>query len=181
VDGNNLSKASYRDHLSAGVHYLPAGRLEEGLVEGISIAEHLVLTSDDTSFFIDWQTADIVAEREIDDYSIKGRPSSPAEDLSGGNQQRLLLAMIPDEVRLLLLEHPTRGLDVGSAAYVWRRLLDRRGDGTSIVFASADLDELLRYSDRIVVFFAGDVFAVRNAADTDGEELGYLIGGRERK
>lgn len=181
VDGKSLNAASYRDHISAGVHYLPAGRLEEGLVEGISIAEHLVLTSDDTSFFIDWDAAVEAAEREIDDYSIKGRPSSPAEALSGGNQQRLLLAMIPDEVRLLLLEHPTRGLDVGSAAYVWRRLLARRSDGTSIVFASADLDELLRYSDRIVVFFAGDVFAVRRAANTDGEELGYLIGGKERE
>ncbi len=180
VDGNILNNASYRDHLAAGVHYLPAGRLEEGLVEGISIAEHLVLTSDDTSLFIDWDAADEAAQQEIDDYSIKGRPSSPAEALSGGNQQRLLLAMIPDDVRLLLLEHPTRGLDVGSAAYVWQRLLERRSDGTSIVFASADLDEMLRYSDRIVVFFAGAVFAVRSAVDTDGEELGYLIGGKER-
>ncbi len=180
VDGNVLNKASYRDHLAAGVHYLPAGRLEEGLVEGISIAEHLVLTSDDTGFFVDWNSADEAAQREIDDYSIKGRPSSPAEALSGGNQQRLLLAMIPDDVRLLLLEHPTRGLDVGSAAYMWQRLLERRGDGTAIVFASADLDELLRYSDRIVVFFAGDVFAIRSTAETDGEELGYLIGGKER-
>jgi ABC-type uncharacterized transport system ATPase subunit len=181
VDGNSLNKASYRDHLAAGVHYLPAGRLEEGLVEGISIAEHLVLTSEDTSFFINWDAADEAARQEIDDYSIKGRPSSPAEALSGGNQQRLLLAMIPDEVRLLLLEHPTRGLDVGSAAYVWKRLLERRSDGTSIVFSSADLDELLRYSDRIVVFFAGDVFAMRNVGETGGEELGHLIGGKVRE
>lgn len=89
--------------------------------------------------------------------------------------------MIPDEVRLLLLEHPTRGLDVGSAAYVWQRLLERRSDGTSIVFSSADLDELLRYSDRIVVFFAGDVFAMRNVGETGGEELGHLIGGKVRE
>jgi len=180
VDGDSLNKASYRDHLAAGVHYLPAGRLEEGLVEGISIAEHLALTSGDTRFFIDWDGADKAAQQEIDDYSIKGDPTSSAEALSGGNQQRLLLAMIPEEVRLLLLEHPTRGLDVGSAVYVWERLLERRADGTAIVFASADLDELLRYSDRIVVFFDGDVFSVRDVADTDGEELGYLIGGKER-
>jgi simple sugar transport system ATP-binding protein len=88
--------------------------------------------------------------------------------------------MIPDVVRLLLLEHPTRGLDVESAAYVWTRLLARRNDGTSIVFASADLDELLRYSDRIIVFFGGEVFAVKDASELDGEDLGYLIGGKER-
>ena len=180
VDEKDLTGASYRDHLATGVHYLPAGRLEEGLVEGISIAEHLVLVSNDTSFFIDWKKAQQAAAGEIDEYSIKGRPDSNAETLSGGNQQRLLLAMIPEEVRLLLLEHPTRGLDVESAAYVWTRLLERRESGTSIMFASADLDELLRYSDRIVVFFGGDIFAVRDATETDGEELGYLIGGKER-
>ena len=150
------------------------------LVEGISISEHLVLSADDSSFFVDWKAADEAARQEISKYSIKGAPASPAEALSGGNQQRLLLAMIPDEVRLLLLEHPTRGLDVESAAYVWQRLLERRSVGTSIIFASADLDELLRYSDRIVVFFAGAVFAVRDTSETDGEELGYLIGGKER-
>ena len=162
------------------MHYLPAGRLEEGLIQGISIAEHLVLASEDESFFVDWKAADDDALSEIDDFSIKGTPESHAESLSGGNQQRLLLAMIPDIVKLLLLEHPTRGLDVESAAYVWTRLLSRRSEGTSIVFASADLDELLRYSDRIIVFFGGDVFAVNSASDLDGEELGYLIGGKER-
>lgn len=180
VDGVDVTRTSYRGRLAAGVHYLPAGRLEEGLVEGISITEHLVLASDDRSFFVDWAAADTAAAQEIDDYSIKGRPSSPAEALSGGNQQRLLLAMIPEDVRLLLLEHPTRGLDVESAAFVWKRLLERRADGTTILFASADLDELLSYSDRIVVFFGGSVFATRDTASTDGEELGYLIGGKER-
>ena len=180
LDDTDVTKTSYRSHLAAGVHYLPAGRLEEGLVAGISIAEHLLLTSEDSSFFIDRQAADDAARHEIEDYSIKGRPDSPAEALSGGNQQRLLLAMIPDDVRLLLLEHPTRGLDVESAVFVWRRLLERRSEGTSIMFASADLDELLGYSDRIMVFFAGSVFAVRDTATTDGEELGYLIGGKER-
>jgi simple sugar transport system ATP-binding protein len=100
--------------------------------------------------------------------------------LSGGNQQRLLLAMMPPEVRLLLMEHPTRGLDLESADWVWRRLLERSRQGTAIVFASADLDELLRYSDRILVFFAGRVLREVVAAETSGEDLGYLIGGKER-
>ncbi len=180
VDGVDLTHVSYRGHLAVGVHYLPAGRLEEGLVEGISVTEHLVLTSHDRRFLVDWKGAEAAADRVIDEYSIKGRPSSPAEALSGGNQQRLLLAMIPEDVRLLLLEHPTRGLDVESAAFVWKRLLERRTDGATIIFASADLEELLTYSDRIVVFFGGSVFAVRDTASTDGEELGYLIGGKER-
>ena len=87
--------------------------------------------------------------------------------------------MMPPELTLLLMEHPTRGLDIESAEWVWSQLLRRREDGTAIIFASADLDELLRYSDRIVVFFAGDVFKILDATRTSGEELGYLIGGKE--
>jgi simple sugar transport system ATP-binding protein len=100
------------------------------------------------------------------------------DSLSGGNQQRLLLAMLPARLRLLLLEHPTRGLDIESAAWVWSQLLARREDGTGIVFASSDLDELLRYSDRIAVFFGGRILAVVDAATTDAETIGRLIGGR---
>jgi simple sugar transport system ATP-binding protein len=88
--------------------------------------------------------------------------------------------MMPPRVRLLLLEHPTRGLDIESAAWVWSQLLARRADGTGIVFASADLDELLRYSDRIAVLFAGRVIRVVAAAATDADEVGHLIGGRAR-
>ena len=118
-------------------------------------------------------------EAKIADYSIVGTPDSTAESLSGGNQQRLLLAMTPPSVRLLLMEHPTRGLDIESADWVWTRLLTRRDEGTAIVFASADLDELLRYSDRIVVFFSGEVLKILDARATSGEELGHLIGGKE--
>jgi simple sugar transport system ATP-binding protein len=76
------------------------------------------------------------------------------------------------------LEHPTRGLDIESAEWVWNRLLERRASGTSIIFASADLDELLRYSDRVAVFFAGRVISVVETPSTTPDELGHLIGGR---
>ena len=179
IGANDLAGAGYHDHLNAGVHYIPAGRLEEGLVQGLTIAEHIALT-EQSGFLIDWKRADVAAETKIEDYFVKGTPRSTVESLSGGNQQRLLLSMTPPGLDLLLMEHPTRGLDVESADYIWQRLLERREEGTAIIFASADLDELLRYSDRIIVFFGGDVFNICNAADVDGEALGHLIGGRER-
>ncbi|MCZ7543571.1 MAG: hypothetical protein M5R40_08555 [Anaerolineae bacterium] len=86
---------------------------------------------------------------------------------------------MPPNLRLLLLEHPTRGLDVESAAWVWSRLLARRADGTAIMFISADLDEIVEYSDRILVFFAGRVTEITDPAATSVEALGYLIGGKE--
>jgi simple sugar transport system ATP-binding protein len=149
-------------------------------VSGLSIAEHFVLADGAQRFFVDWDEARRSAQERIEDNRIVGRPDSTADGLSGGNQQRLLLAMMPPHVRVLLMEHPTRGLDIESAAWVWARLLERRAAGCAIVFASADLDELLRYSDRILVYFAGRVLKVLDARATTGEELGYLIGGKER-
>ncbi len=87
------------------------------------------------------------------------------ESLSGGNQQRALLALVKPGAKLMLLEHPTRGLDVESVIYLWSKLKERCGQGEAIIFTSSDLDELLRYSDRILVFFAGRVSGPLDAAD----------------
>ena len=178
IGGSELAGRPYGDFVGAGVRLLPAGRLEEGLVPGLTIADHVELCSDRTSFVVDRTAADAAARALIAEFSIKGQPDSPVESLSGGNQQRLLLAMMPARLRLLLMEHPTRGLDLESAAWMWGRLLERRLDGTGIVFASSDLDELLRYSDRIAVFFEGRIIRVVDARTTSPDELGHLIGGR---
>jgi len=181
VGGHDVTGRGYRRHLAHGVHYLPADRLGEGLVEGLTIKEHFALAGDDEQgFILDWDRAARSATDKIGEFSVKGSLQSTPESLSGGNQQRLLLAMMPPEISLLVMEHPTRGLDIESADLVWTKLLARRDQGTAILFASADLDELLRYSDRIVVFFAGRVIAQLDAAGTDGEEIGHLIGGRAK-
>jgi ABC-type uncharacterized transport system ATPase subunit len=180
--GEDVTGSDYNHHLDMGVHWLPADRLGEGLVEGLTITEHFALAGDTPQgFVVDWDGAAQEADTKITHFSVKGTIASTPESLSGGNQQRLLLAMMPDHVRLLLMEHPTRGLDIESAEWVWNQILARRNDGTAIVFSSADLDELLRYSDRILVFFAGRVLRELVASETDTEELGYLIGGKERQ
>jgi simple sugar transport system ATP-binding protein len=178
VKGRNFTKVSYRGYLEGGVQFLPAGRLEEGLVAGLTITEHFVLASRSRDFVVDWDGAHEAAVDGIAGYSVKGTPESTAESLSGGNQQRLLLAMLQDKLDVLLMEHPTRGLDIESAAWVWEQLLRRREDGTAIIFASADLDELLEYSDRILVFFSGAVLAEVDARTSSVDELGHLIGGK---
>lgn len=179
VGGVELTGRSYPDYLAAKVHFLPAGRLEEGLVQGLTVAEHFVLASGSSDFFVDWDAVEDLAAEKVSTHSIRGTTESTAESLSGGNQQRLLLAMMPQDLRLLLMEHPTRGLDIESADWVWTQLLRRRESGTAIIFASADLDELLRYSDRIIVFFGGTVFRVMDASHLNGDRLGHLIGGRD--
>ena len=179
IAGADLTGRPLESYLRAGVHLLPAGRLEEGLVPGLTIAEHLELAGGNSEFVVDHDAADEYAAARISEFSIKGEPGTTADALSGGNQQRLLLAMMPEELSLLLMSHPTRGLDIESAEWVWQRLLERRADGTAIVFASADLDELLRYSDRIAVFFNGTILKTVDAGATTPEQLGNLIGGRD--
>jgi simple sugar transport system ATP-binding protein len=100
------------------------------------------------------------------------------DELSGGNQQRLMIALLNQPLRLLLLEHPTRGLDVTSANFIWDRFQERCAQGTTILFMSADLDELLERSDRIMVFSGGNVVGVLNTGETTVDELGHLIGGQ---
>jgi len=178
VDGRALTHAPYRRFLEAGVAYMPAGRLEEGLVGGLTLTEHFTLAERKGPLFIDWEAARKRASKRIRHFNIVGQPESPVEALSGGNQQRLLLALLPPRPRLLLMEHPTRGLDVESANWMWQQLLARREEGTAIVFISADLDELLERSDRIVVFYGGRMTTLE-ARDATVEQLGYLIAGKE--
>ena len=98
-----------------------------------------------------------LAEERIKSFNIRGTPISTVELLSGGNQQRALLALLRDPLSLILLEHPTRGLDIELTIYIWSKLKERCQQGTSIIFISSDLEEILQYSDRVLVFFSGKV------------------------
>jgi simple sugar transport system ATP-binding protein len=177
LDGQEITGRSYHHRRDAGVAYLAAGRLEEGLVAGLSLTEHLVLAQPEHNFFVDWPAATEQMTQRVRDYQIVGRPDSLADELSGGNQQRLLFALLNTPLKLVLLEHPTRGLDVRSMDTIWDLLYRRRDDGTAVVFMSADLDEILERSDRIAVFSGGVMLRIVDAAQTSVEELGHLIGG----
>ncbi|MHB8932595.1 MAG: ABC transporter ATP-binding protein, partial [Bellilinea sp.] len=137
-----------------------------------------ILSGEQNSFFVDRDQAVVVSQERIQDFNIKGIPTSTVESLSGGNQQRALLAMLRNPVDLLLLEHPTRGLDIESAIWIWGKLKDRCKQKTSIVFISSDLEEILHYSDRILVFYNGKVSQPLDAATTTVDQLGQLIGGK---
>jgi simple sugar transport system ATP-binding protein len=173
-----MTRQPYSKFLDAGVAYLPAGRLEEGLCPGLTLSEHFILTDRVTPFFINWNAAEERARSHIKKYSIRGTPASRVEALSGGNQQRALLSLLRPDLALILLEHPTRGLDIESSMWVWDQLLLNRRLGTAIIFASADLDEIFEHSDRILVFSGGRVAKALNARETSVAQLGELIGGK---
>lgn len=178
LDDKEVTSWSYHQMQDAGTAYVSAGRLEAGLVAGLTLTEHVVLAQPEHDFMIDWEDARADTERRIEHYQVIGRPDSTADELSGGNQQRLLFALLNHPLNLLLLEHPTRGLDIRSANWIWELLYERREEGTTILFMSADLDEVIERSDRIAVFFGGRILRIVDAAETNVEELGHLIGGK---
>lgn len=174
----NLTGRPYKDFLEAGISYVPAARLEEGLIPGLTLSEHFILAQKSNGFMIDRPRASQIAESQIISFSIRGTPSSLIEELSGGNQQRALLALCRDPVKILLLEHPTRGLDIESTIWIWGKLKERCKQSTSIFFMSSDLEEIMQYSDRILVFFGGKVTQPIECFETSVEQLGHLIGGK---
>ena len=178
LGGQNVTGWNLHRMQKFGMGYVPAGRLEEGLVAGLSLTEHLVLARPEKKFFVDWKGNQLEMAERIKTYQIVGRPETTADALSGGNQQRLLFSLLNTPLKLLLLEHPTRGLDVRSSDYTWQLLYKRREHGTAILFISADLDEIIEHSDRIAVFSGGVMSRVLDARQTSVEELGHLIGGQ---
>jgi len=176
LNGEDIVGASYRQLFHRGCVFGAAGRLEEGLIAGLTLTEHTALVADD-HMRIDWKAMGKRTVSRIDQYRVKGRAADNVEQLSGGNQQRVLMGLLPDEPQLLILEQPTRGLDVDSARWIWTQLLERCQQGTAIIFNSSDLEELVTYSDRIFVFYAGRVYQVPDVGQTSIDELGHLIGG----
>ena len=184
TEGNitlNGVRMNGRDHHAfkdMRVVFMPTARLEEGLIPGLSIAEHVALQNSRKGFIVRWLEWLQKAQQQITRFHIKGKPDSKVETLSGGNQQRLLLSLLPETPRLLLLENPTRGLDVESTHWIWEQLQYHRQNQAGIVFSSTELDEILMVAQRILVFFDGHLIKDVDASRTNIHELGKAIAGK---
>lgn len=163
----------------SGIHFVPSDRLEKGLLPGMSLEEHYLLAERSREWLINKGSGARKADEKIALYRIKGTRTTIVEELSGGNQQRMLLSMIREPANLLLLEEPTRGLDIESANWIWSLLQNKCQCGASIIFSSSDLEELIFYSNRILVFYSGEVFDPIPACELDENRLGAMIGGKE--
>jgi general nucleoside transport system ATP-binding protein len=180
---------SQRDINESGVAYVPADRHRFGLVLSFPISDNIVLTGYYHKPFARGLLRDddaiLEAAREgIKEYDIR-TPSATvtAGTLSGGNQQKVVVAReYGRDLRLLILDQPTRGLDVGSIEFIHRRAIAKRDAGTAILLVSAELDEVMELSDRIAVMYRGEVVAVLDARTAEKNEVGLLMatGGRGR-
>jgi ABC-type uncharacterized transport system ATPase subunit len=187
VGGVDLSAhATPRDVLDAGVGHIPEDRQRRGLVLDFTLAENLVLHDyeKEPNASHGWLFPRRIIQRArqlLKQFDVRGGgPSTRAAALSGGNQQKVVLAReIGRDPRVLLAAQPTRGLDVGAIEFVHRRLIEERDKGRAILLISLELDEILSMSDRILVIYEGRIVG-EYGPDVSEETLGIAMTGGGR-
>jgi ABC-type uncharacterized transport system ATPase subunit len=178
----NITTWSPRDLHHLGVGFVPADRHRFGLVLSFPLTDNVVLNDYLSPPYARGivRNADEIRRRAdecIAEFDIR-TPSAdvPAGTLSGGNQQKVVVAReFGRDLKLLVLDQPTRGLDVGSVEFIHSETIKRRKEGTAILLVSAELDEVLELSDRIGVMYRGRIVAVVDARQADKEEIGLLM------
>ena len=180
--GESITSASPRQLHGQGLGFVPADRHRFGLVLPFPLTDNIVLNDYHAEPYARGlvRNDDAIRERaraSVAEYDVR-TPSTdvPAGTLSGGNQQKVVVAReFGRDLKLLVLDQPTRGLDVGSVEFIHSQTIRRRREGTAILLVSAELDEVLELSDRIGVMYRGEIVAVRDARSADKEEIGLLM------
>jgi len=181
LQGDRLSLRSPAEGIAAGVGFVPDDRWAQGLLPHQSVVANLALSSHRTLHRTDRAGDRRRAERAAERLNIKmPSPDAPVASLSGGNAQKVLLARVLDRnPPLLLLSEPTRGVDIGAKAEIYRIVDDLVARGTSIVVSSSDLLELIGLCDRILVMHDGELVGELSRADATEEAVTLLMGGSE--
>ncbi len=181
--GADISAASARDRLRAGIGYIPEDRQEDGLVGAFSVADNLILDVYDrppyaTGIAMKPDAVRKAAVQLVEEYDVRtSSVLTSAGTLSGGNQQKVVVAReLSRPNKLMLASQPTRGLDVGSIEFVHAEIVKQRDRGVAVVIVSSELDEIYALSDRIAVMYEGKIVGFCSP-DIAEHELGLLMAG----
>jgi len=188
LNGKDITGKPVRSVYGEGVAYVPADRHRFGLVLSFPLTDNMVLTSYYQSPYArgilrDDAAIRALADERIEQFDVR-TPSADvrAGTLSGGNQQKVIVAReFARDLQLLILDQPTRGLDVGSIEFIHRQAIAKRDAGTAILLVSAELDEVLELSDRVAVMYGGRIVGEVDGRSANKNEVGLLMatGGRE--
>jgi simple sugar transport system ATP-binding protein len=182
--GHDVTGNPPRPITESGMGHIPEDRQRHGLVLSYTVADNMVLCSYYLPPFangalIQQQAVDANARRLIEEYDVRTpSPYVPVSKLSGGNQQKVIVAReLSRPVKLLMASQPTRGLDVGSIEYIHKQIVAMRDRGVGVLLVSAELDEILALSDRIAVMYRGEIMDILDAKNAQKESLGLLMAG----
>ena len=182
--GCDVSSMTIRERIDAGIGYVPADRLRDGLIGALSLAENVLLKQsfDDTwgrGVVVDRRRLATFTDRIVADYQVKA-PGAGAlvGTLSGGNQQKIVLGRESELAReLVILNQPTRGLDLGAINYVHRSILRLKDQGRAVLLISTELSEIFALADRIGVIYEGHIEKIHDAGEIDQHQVGLLMAG----
>lgn len=184
LNGKDLSKMNTGERRKLGLSYVPEDRINVGLNIQSNIKDNVIIGRHKTSqmqrhHLLDDQKTSRFTQQLINEYSVAGASVNGAvAGLSGGNMQKVVLAReISSDPKLLIVNQPTRGLDVGSIEFVHESLLQKREEGVAILLLSVELDEIMSLSDRIGVLYRGKIVGEMNGSDAVEEKLGLLMAG----
>ncbi|OCW57020.1 sugar ABC transporter ATP-binding protein [Hoeflea olei] len=171
LDGKVLALRSPRDAIRNGVVLVPEDRKLQGLVVDHSIAENIGYANFDTVSRSGWLTSKRLsrfADASIRKFGVKGRGEQNAGELSGGNQQKVVLAKwLARNPKVVVLDEPTRGIDVGARSSIYDTIMDLARQGIAVIVVSSDLEEVLGVSNRIMVMAQGKQAGILDGADAN--------------
>ena len=183
---NEISGWSTRRRRNLGIAHIPSDRLRRGLVPEFEIDWNMILGSEwlsqfSNNGFLNKKSIASYTKEVVKQFDIRGTEGNvTAANLSGGNQQKLILGReLTRNPDLIIAAQPTRGVDVGAIEYIHNKLLTMREEGKAIMLISAELDELRTLSDRLIVLYEGEIVANTEADRLNEEELGLLMAGEE--
>lgn len=183
LEGVDITRANPRKSLDAGIGFVPEDRSKDGIIASFSIAENLVLDQYGEAPFssgpmLKLGVIEKNANAQRDEYDIRlTRIEDPISSLSGGNQQKVVVAReMSKDLKLLVVNQPTRGVDVGSIEFIHKQIVAVRDKGTPVLLISSELDEVVALADRIAVMYRGRIMGVV-PADTPREVLGLMMAG----
>ena len=185
LSDQDISKDSIKQRRVKGIAYIPEDRMSDGIAEKASVSDNIISTYYDrkdinSRFFMLNKKILAEADRLIKKFSIKTQSAkSKIGSLSGGNIQKVVVAReYNTNPSCMIAEQPTHGIDIGSAEFIHTQLIDMRNKGAGILLVSADLSEVMNLSDRIIVFYEGEIVGYFNNVEGVTEnELGlYMLG-----
>jgi ABC-type uncharacterized transport system ATPase subunit len=183
LNDRDITGITPQARLRGGIGYIPEDRQQDGLVSSFPVSENIVLDTYDRKPYASGLALNLTAIREtaeqrVKEYDIRTQSiTTPVGTLSGGNQQKVILAReVGRKVTLLMASQPTRGLDVGSIEFVHKRIIEERDQGVAVLLVSSELDEIYALSDRIAIMYEGRFTGFR-PPDVPVEELGLLMAG----
>ncbi len=190
LEGQDITQASIRKRSTMGMSHIPEDRHKHGLVLDYTLEDNMVLQRYFEPQFV--SAAGFLKRKAIRDYATglieqydvrSGQgPVTVARSMSGGNQQKAIIAReIDKDPELLIAVQPTRGLDVGAIEYIHRQIVAQRDAGKAVLLVSLELDEVMALSDRILVMYEGEIVGELDPKTTTVEELGLYMAGAKRE